>query len=86
MESCLFQISIGSSISIQKKLSRGFRYCCSFYISPLVYKSLNKLSTSVKVSVFPDNPNANKIFNLVQVSIMFERFMIFIPSPGNVSD
>ena len=63
---------LGSSIYSVEELSRAFRYCYSFRISPLLYKSSIKLLASVKVSVWPDSFYPNKNANLVLLSIMLD--------------
>ena len=68
---------LGSSIYWVEVLSRAFRYCCSFWISPLLYSSSVKLLASVRVSVWPVNFSHGKTSNLVYISIMLEGIMIF---------
>ena len=48
-----------------ENLSRAFRFCRLFCISPLLYNSSIKFDASVRASVWPDNFSPSKTSSLV---------------------
>ena len=74
------QSLLGSTIFQVDNLSRAFRSCCSFCISPLMYNSFIKFDGTVGVSLFPDSFNPSKTSSLSQRSPMLDGKKIFTPS------
>ena len=74
-EVCFRQPSLKGKNTRHLNLSRAFRFCCLFCISPLSYKLSIRLS-SVKLSDWPDGFSPSKTSNIVHISMVLDG-MIF---------